>query len=144
MTGCELSFVSIQNFYITFVHLNGCNPNIWYLPMARLTVIACNHSWANFRDFYENPREFSKLLPSFLPQSLKVFEDPLNIILVASRWSHSWKLSKFENENENPLGLEVLLTALVPTKINTMRMRTWKLRKLYSFGTMQVIFSVFF
>ena len=70
---------------------------------------------ANFQELYENPQEFSKLLPSFLPRISRVFEDTLNLILKASRCSHSRKPSKFENENENPRGFEVSLTALVPT-----------------------------
>ena len=44
---------------------------------------------ANFRELFENPQEFSKLLPSFSPRSSRVFEDNLNLIFEASRCSHS-------------------------------------------------------
>ena len=60
-----------------------------------------NYLRGNFREWYENPKEFSKLLPSFSPWNLRVFENTLTLILKPTRCSHSRKFSKFENENEN-------------------------------------------
>ena len=74
-----------------------------------------NHSdntWANFREFYKNPQEFSKLLPSFSFSNFENFRGLPSPILEPRRCPHSRKLSKFENENENSRGLRVSLTAL--------------------------------
>ena len=56
---------------------------------------------ANFRELFENPWGFSKLLPSFSPRILRIFENNPRKTLEPRCCSHSRKFSKFENKNEN-------------------------------------------
>ena len=88
-------------------------------PLEKMVALISVHTWGSGSSPGKTgSKSQKKLLTSVLPRSLRVSEDTLNLILEASRCSHSRKPSKFENEN--PRGYEVSLTVLV-YNVDTLR-----------------------
>ena len=66
---------------------------------------------------FENPQEFSYLLPSYSPSISRIFREHPQQILEPRRCSHSQKFSKFENEYENSRVVNSRLPTLHVTAI---------------------------